>query len=538
LRFLYSLIYILSFFTYYPLFSQHNDNVWETIGITKTFEKINSKKSITIAIVDDGFNLDNKYLKEHFAYNVNEIPDNHLDDDNNGKVDDYYGWDFSDNDSDVNPTAANSKRYNHGTKVAGIILNTIEQILTDTKSIRILPLKSSSDYVQSNYIKTGYEAILYAIEQKADIIVCCWSGYKIEKWQSDILDLAQNKGILVVGSAGNFVKDEEQFPGAYFSVLNVGAINKEKILYPVSNCGNFVDIVAPGDSIRTISNNSAAFTSFLSSTSASTAVVSGIVAAFWSAYPKIKHIEWDFYLKNTASYIDNLNPKFAGKLGAGLINVSNLKDLLNGHFTKTILNNSKSYINGNTAQKVKFQYEFPKIKIIPLSLCKGSNIISYWKNNTKNDTILRNLNPIYISADSILFNAKKKIKSEYYYEAITIDSSRLYCQDIIKVNGESGSVTDGSGVQNYTDNSSCKWELKVAEGKKIKISFSDFDLESKNDQLYIFSDFGTESPILAIFSGHEIPPEITTWTNKALIWFVTNGTISKAGWKLNYESVE
>ena len=64
------------------------------------------------------------------------------------------------------------------------------------------------------------------------------------------------------------------------------------------------------------------------------------------------------------------------------------------------------------------------------------------------------------------------------------------------------------------------------------------DTEAKIDQIYIFSDFGTESPILAIFSGQNLPPQITSWTNRVLIWFVSNGSQNKKGWKLRYDEVD
>ena len=62
--------------------------------------------------------------------------------------------------------------------------------------------------------------------------------------------------------------------------------------------------------------------------------------------------------------------------------------------------------------------------------------------------------------------------------------------------------------------------------------------KAKIDQSIYFSDFGTESPILAIFSGQNLPPQITTWTNRALIWFVTNGSTNLKGWKLKYEEID
>lgn len=55
-------------------------------------------------------------LVNNMWINTNEIPDNNIDDDNNGYIDDVYGWNFSD-DGNNNPEDV----YGHGTHVAGIL---------------------------------------------------------------------------------------------------------------------------------------------------------------------------------------------------------------------------------------------------------------------------------------------------------------------------------------------------------------------------------------------------------------------------------
>jgi hypothetical protein len=39
---------------------------------------------------------------------------------------------------------------------------------------------------------------------------------------------------------------------------------------------------------------------------------------------------------------------------------------------------------------------------------------------------------------------------------------------------------------------------------------------------------------MAIFSGPEIPPELTTWGNQALVWFVADGQNQSRGWQAEY----
>jgi hypothetical protein len=127
----------------------------------------------------------------------------------------------------------------------------------------------------------------------------------------------------------------------------------------------------------------------------------------------------------------------------------------------------------------------------------------------------------------------------WYYEVTTIDSSTLFCgNSVSEINGSEGVLEDGSGTLNYTGRNDCKWQITVPEGKKIQLSFEEFDTEPKIDQVYIFNGTTTKDPILAIFSGHKIPPSIKSWGNTVLIWFLTSEENNYKGWKLHYRAVD
>jgi hypothetical protein len=127
----------------------------------------------------------------------------------------------------------------------------------------------------------------------------------------------------------------------------------------------------------------------------------------------------------------------------------------------------------------------------------------------------------------------------WYYQAMPIDSSTFYCSNTVTVTaGAEGFLEDGSGAANYTGRNDCKWQLTAPAGKKIQLSFEQFDTEPKIDQVYIFSGNSTKDPILAIFSGHKLPPVIKSWNENVLIWFVTNEENNFQGWRLHYKVVE
>lgn len=73
---------------------------------------------IVVAVIDGGVNLAHPDLDGNIWTNRNEIPNNNLDDDQNGFVDDYYGWNFNDGNDDITNQGAGDW---HGTPVAGII---------------------------------------------------------------------------------------------------------------------------------------------------------------------------------------------------------------------------------------------------------------------------------------------------------------------------------------------------------------------------------------------------------------------------------
>jgi serine protease len=523
-----------------------NDWAWQQVGIQADFKKLSGKKTITLAIIDDAFQIDNVVLKPYLKFNTKDFPENDIDDDHNGKTDDYIGWDVSDNDANVNPPKQALAKFGHGTKVAGIVLEGLNRVLVNAKDvIKIIPIKSSSDTRNNNYITDGYEAIKYAIEQKADIIICCWSGGIYDKEKEMILKNAKDAGILIIASGGNFITEKEQYPAAYPWAINTAALSKSLSKHAVSNSGRFIDLALPGDSIATISPLKNDLASFISGTSASAAMLGGIVAAVYAAFPALKAEECDRILKNACDPLEKYNPLFKGKLGAGILNINRLIKNLASTDSDANFYSPKGYIAvSKKSSNVFSAAKYPSFKLINPTTQTKKNVglkLTKWINNIKIDTTFTLIDlhiPLFFKADSFQISSNKTLNSFIYFEAQAIDSSYLYCSETVHLTAKNGIITDGSGEENYANNSSCKWELEVAKDKKIKILFDEIDTEAKIDQIYIFSEYGTESPILAIFSGQNLPPQIITWTNKAMIWFVTNGSTNHKGWKLSYEEVE
>lgn len=533
-----------------------SERSWQLIGLDAAAHFATFRHPIKVAIIDDGFDIDNPLWAAHIAHNKMDIPGNGIDDDKNGKVDDYEGWDFGDNDEDVRPARAVLDKESHGTQVLGVFWQVLQQLSAGpVENISILPVKAVADGHLNNYLLTGYQGIEYAIEQKADIIICSWSGPLIDADQKALLAKAQARGIIVIAAAGNFYALQPMYPGAVPSVIDVAATDADGHKLAVSNYGTFVDISAPGDSLLTYDPYAHAPTAHLSATSAATPVVAAVVTAIRAGWPNLSPAAIDRLIKNTATPLENTNGLYAGDLGAGLINIPAIRDALTGAHTPAPTTQPQGYIDlhelqTNTPTRVTPGGRYPGIKFLlqPASGPSAPNIrATLFRDGHSKDTLVHGaqLNyPFLAIADSMwLYRAGPPAAGKngpwWYYSALPIDSSTLYCGGLIPVTatGE-GFLEDGSGASTYTGRNDCKWQLTAPPGKKIQLIFDQFDTEPKIDQVYIFSGNSTKDPILAIFSGHKLPPPIKSWNENVLIWFITNEENNFQGWRLHYKVVD
>ncbi len=573
-----------------------NDWAWKAIGLDRAPHFARLRRPLKIAIIDDGFDLDNPLWAAHIAHNEAEIPGNNIDDDHNGKVDDYEGWDFGDNDETVRPDPKYLSQESHGTRVLGIYWAALQQISAgDLSPISILPIKAVSDTKLNNYLKEGYKGIEYAIEQKADIIICSWSGPNIAAEEKEILAKAQAKGIMIIAAAGNFYAMQPQYPGAVPSVINVAATGRSDKKLRVSNYGSFVDISAPGDSLVSFDPDKKTANAHISATSAATPIIAAIVTALRSAYPQLSPDAIERLLKNTATPLEEKNLLYAGNLGAGLVNVMGVREALEEQDLTGKKELSRSKGGGMNADvRVKMHVDadmsirmnggdlafrqpkayidlqrlnaaFP-VRVVPTGKYKNIKFLlqpsvlpasfavlpdvraTIFIEGSSRDTIVKRERlryPFIVSADSLYLYAvtgKRTARVQpawWYYEVTTVDSSALFCGNTITdVSGTEGTIEDGSGDLNYTGRNDCKWQITVPEGKKIQLNFEQFDTEPKIDQVYIFNGNSTKDPILAIFSGHNLPPAVKSWDNTVLVWFLTSEENNFKGWKLHYTAID
>lgn len=206
---------------------------------------------IIVAVVDSGVDYVHEDLANNMWVNTGEIANDGIDNDGNGYVDDYHGYDFIGSmytaptlDSDPQDEAG------HGTHVAGIIAAENNSIGTRgvAPSATIMPVKvlDSNGLGFDSNIASGIE---YAVDNGADIINLSLGGTAASNTIKTAIDYAESHNVLVIAAAGNSSSfSQPSYPAAYSNVVSVGALTEDGIKAYYSNWGK-VDVMAPGDDI-------------------------------------------------------------------------------------------------------------------------------------------------------------------------------------------------------------------------------------------------------------------------------------------------
>jgi subtilisin family serine protease len=267
--------------------------------------------SVVVAIVDSGVAWDHPELAPNLWTNPGEIPDNGIDDDGNGYVDDVHGWDFVHRRADARPDLGNGidddgvggadSNVSHGTMVASIAVARQDDGIGMTGGAplcRFLPLTVLADDGGARTSSVA-AALVYAANAGAKVINVSLAGAGSTTLSSAV-SYAHAHGSLVVGAAGNDDSATPLYPASYSTVVSVGACDSGSIVARGSGdidgraaFSQFgpaaVRVVAPGvflDAIQirsTADGNPGALTyRLVSGTSFAAPLVSAAAALVWS----------------------------------------------------------------------------------------------------------------------------------------------------------------------------------------------------------------------------------------------------------------
>jgi len=226
------------------------------IGAVQAWDTSIGDSSIVVAVIDTGIIYDHPDLEANIWRNEAEIPGNGIDDDRNGYIDDVFGPDLTESDSN-DPYDDNG----HGTHVAGTIGAVgnnaigISGVCQDVKLMAVKFLKSYGS--GSSY--HGALGIYYAIQNGAQIINASWGGGGYLATLEMAIKAARDKGVLFVCAAGNDSQNMEfnrHYPSSYQieNQLVVAALDEYGEIAHYSNYGaTEVHLAAPGSRILSTS---------------------------------------------------------------------------------------------------------------------------------------------------------------------------------------------------------------------------------------------------------------------------------------------
>ena len=301
----------------------------KAMNLPKAWNVEQGKPSVIVAVVDSGIMREHPEFRNQLWQNTGEIPDNGVDDDKNGYVDDINGWDFSDAPT-LQGIGDSTERDNepddetgHGTHVSGIIAAEADNgigIAGVAWGCRLMPLRAgfrigAGAFLQNDDVAA---AIVYAADNGADIINLSLGDTVNTFLIQDAVEYAYNRGCILVAAAGNSPEPGAYYPAALNTVLSVASLDKNLQLGN-SNFGASIDIAAPGEEILSTGLNTDPSSpgygyNYLSGTSMAAAHISGVAALLISANPSCSNTEIQQWLTGTARELS-----ITHLVGAGLV---------------------------------------------------------------------------------------------------------------------------------------------------------------------------------------------------------------------------
>ena len=321
-----------------PLYNQQFHYI---CSIPDAWNYTTGSKYIKIGVVDSGVLIHHPDLWQNIAINPNEIPDNGIDDDNNGYIDDWCGWDFTDapemaenaigdyigQDNDVE-----DENY-HGTHVSGIagaVGNNGIGISGVCWNVGILPIRAgfrtldNQGYLQDDDVSA---AIIYATDNGCNVINMSWGDPDYSAIIADACEYAYSKGVVLIASAGNDGVSGLSYPAKLSTVISVGSVNNAKQRSTFSSYGVDLDLVAVGENVLSTYKLDPGEQYFrLNGTSMSAAFVSGAAALLLSLHPDLSPAEVRASLLTSTD--DLYSVGFDIQTGHGLLNVKKILDNL------------------------------------------------------------------------------------------------------------------------------------------------------------------------------------------------------------------
>lgn len=272
-------------------------------------------RPVIVAVIDTGIDINHPELKDAIWVNEDEIPDDGIDNDGNGYVDDVNGWNFFHHNNKVYV----GKEDDHGTHAAGTIAAVRGDMgiagIADQKYVKIMPVKALGLEEGVGEEEAVINAIRYAEDNGAQI---CNLSFGTLEYYPRLEQTMRDSKMLFITAAGNGDKDGEgidvevipDYPASFKldNLISVANLMFDGNLAKSSNYGaSTIDIAAPGTYIvSTITNNSYGF---MTGTSMAAPMVTGVAAMLYSYRTDLDLQDIKTVLMNSARKLEGLDGK-------------------------------------------------------------------------------------------------------------------------------------------------------------------------------------------------------------------------------------
>lgn len=267
-------------------------------------------RDVVIALIDTGVDYTHEDLEGVVWVNEGEIPDNGIDDDGNGYVDDVYGWNFYDDSNEVYTSGDDD---DHGTHGAGTIAAAADNGvgiagIVQSEHVKIMVLKVLGGSEGSGTTASIIQSIQYAEANGASI---CNLSLGSSTNDRALYQTIANSEMLFVVAAGNDGADTDtlpSYPASYVldNIISVANLNYDGNLHSSSNYGaSSVDLAAPGSYI--LSTTPEDGYSYMTGTSMAAPMVTAAAAMVYSYYEDITLADVKEILLSSAKQLDSLD---------------------------------------------------------------------------------------------------------------------------------------------------------------------------------------------------------------------------------------
>lgn len=394
---------------------QSYDDLWgmKKINAAAAWDQATGSASIIVAGIDTGVDRNHEDIAANMWVNTNETPSNGVDDDSNGYVDDYYGWNF------INNTGDPMDDHGHGTHTVGTIAgvgNNGVGVVGVNWTSKIMALKFL-DYSGSGYLDDGIRALQYAADMGAKVSSNSWGGAGSYSVMDDAVMYEHDRGMVMVAAAANANSDALNYnPANTDGAITVAASDYNDAKASFSNWGEKIDVAAPGVDILSIraANNpmcTAARTvgtnyCRVSGTSMATPHVAGLAALLLSKNPSLTNEEVRQIIRNG---VDDLGTPGKDKdYGYGRINAVNSMNLSQTHPLTPWISSPRSRTLTGSSLSIRASIGGPNFSSYTLEYGKGRAPSSWTTINSSTtqpvtDTVLATIDPTQSSDDIYIF---------------------------------------------------------------------------------------------------------------------------------------